>query len=171
MPIFQDWGRRRHRPGESPWHIQKGHANWRTGLIRSTRWARPESAAPGTGEERHATGGQIRSESPGIADTGSRRQSTQNRRERHSQIRRSGQARPGTVRCGLWAGPILQGFPSVAGVVRRHDSSIGCNNAERHSTVCHPVKGSTDEVRVAERSNPQNNTNGRRMKWREARNG
>jgi hypothetical protein len=25
-------------------------------------------------------------------------------------------------------------------------------------------KGSTDEVRVAERSNPQNNTNGRRMK-------
>ena len=109
-------------------------------LIRSTRWARPESAAPGTGQKKGTPPAARSVASHPNRRHRSWRQSTQNRRERHSQIRRSGQARPGTVRCSLWAGPILQGCPSVAGVVRRHDSSIGCNNAERHSTVCHLVK-------------------------------
>jgi hypothetical protein len=45
-----------------------------------------------------------------------------------------------TVRRGLWAGPVFQSCPSVAGVVRSHGSSIDSSHTERHSTGCHLVK-------------------------------
>jgi hypothetical protein len=48
-----------------------GHAQWADRLlIRSTRWAKPEPANPGTGQMKGThNSGQIRSESPKITDT------------------------------------------------------------------------------------------------------
>src|SRR5271155_4692829 len=57
-----------------------------------------------------------------------------------------------TVRCGLWAGPVFQGGPSVAGVVRSH--------AERHSTGCHLVK-----ARPMSYGSPSRPTHGTTSTW------
>jgi hypothetical protein len=57
--------------GVTGWHICDGSRQQADRLlIRSTRWARPGSAAPGTGQKKGTPNrGQIRSESPGTADT------------------------------------------------------------------------------------------------------
>jgi hypothetical protein len=57
--------------GVTGWHICEGSRQLADRLlIRSTRWARPEPATPGTGQMKgRPRGGQIRSESPGITGT------------------------------------------------------------------------------------------------------
>src|SRR5260370_32163393 len=78
-------------------------------------------------------------------------------------LRRSGQPSR-TVRCGLRAGPIFQGCPSVAGVVLRHGSSSGSSHTERHSAVCHLVKARP--VRYGSPSGPTLRTTSTDDAWR-----